>query len=184
MESDKVSVTTLERNVPYPDGRIGFYFVRMRYTEDAEAIFEEELEERKKPITDEVILDGELIEIQHPLLDMGEVENLFDGDTFTMVRTFQANPVLIILTFPQPRLMNGVSITTGTMDIILNVRLFDVEKGESITYSQAYTHLPNDPTVDLPFSDGSVMASTIVIDLLGLFEDPESKVHIREITLY
>lgn len=184
IESDKVSVIKLERTVPYPDGRDGFFFVRLRYTENAEDIFEDEREARKQPITDDVLIDGQEVEIQHPLLDMGEVENLFDGDTFTMVRTFEANPVLIVLTFPQPRSISGLSLTTGTMDVILTVRLFPGETQEPITYNQTYTDLPNDPTVDLPFSQGSIEADTIEIIILGLLEDPGAKIHIREITLY
>jgi hypothetical protein len=184
IESDKVSVIKLERTVPYPDGRDGFFFVRLRYTENAEDIFEDEREARKQPITDEVLIDGQEVEIQHPLLDMGEVENLFDGDTFTVVRTFEANPVLIVLTFPQPRSISGLSLTTGTMDVILTVRLFPGETQEPITYNQTYTDLPNDPTVDLTFSQGSIEADTIEIIILGLLEDPGAKIHIREISLY
>jgi len=184
MESEKVSVIKLERTVPYPDGRDGFYFVRMRYTEDAEDIFEEEREARQQPIIDEVLIEGQVVMIQHPLLDMGEVENIFDGDTFTMIRTYEANPVLIVLTFPEPRTISGLSLTTGTMDIILTVRLFDEEMDELITYDQDYIDLPNDPTVDLPFSQGSIEASAIEVEILGLLEDPSAKIHIREISLY
>jgi hypothetical protein len=184
MESDKVSIVKLERTVPYPDGRDGFYFVRLRYTKDAEDIFEEEREARKRPITDEVLIEGQEVKIQHPLLDMGEVENLFDGDTFTMVRTFDANPALIVLTFPNPHSLKGLSLTTGTMDIILTVRLFDEENEEPITYNQTYTDLPNDPTVELTFRQGSVETSVIEIEILGVLEDPGAKIHIREITLH
>ncbi|KPK90593.1 MAG: hypothetical protein AMJ88_15770 [Anaerolineae bacterium SM23_ 63] len=184
MESEKVSVIKLERTVPYPDGRDGFYFVRMRYTEDAEDIFEEEREARQQPIIDEVLIEGQVVMIQHPLLDMGEVENIFDGDTFTMIRTYEANPVLIVLTFPEPRTISGLSLTTGTMDIILTVRLFDEEMDELITYDQDYIDLPNDPTVDLPFSQGSIEVSAIEVEILGLLEDPSAKIHIREISLY
>ena len=156
----------------------------MRYTEDAEEIFEEERETRKRPITDEVLIEGQVVMIQHPLLDMGEVENLFDGDTFTMIRTYEANPVLIAITFPEPRTISGLSLTTGTMDIILTVRLFDEEMDELITYSQNYTDLPNDPTVDLTFDQGSIEASSIEIEILGLLEEPSVKIHIRELTLH
>jgi hypothetical protein len=184
MQSDKVIVVKLERTVPYPDGRNGFYFVRLRYTENAEQIFEEEREERMRPITDEVLIEGQMVQIQHPLLDMGEVENLFDDDEFTMVRTYEANPVLLVLSFPTPRSMNGLSITTGTMDIILTVRLFNEESPEPVTYHQTYTDLPNDPTVELVFSQGSIEASVMEIEIYGLLEDPGAKIHIREIKLY
>ncbi|HEY44798.1 MAG TPA: glycosyltransferase family 39 protein [Anaerolineae bacterium] len=184
MESDKVAVVKLERTVPYPDGRDGFYFVRLRYTEDAEEIFEEEREARRQPITDEVLIEGQMVQIQHPLLDMGEVENLFDDDVFTMVRTYEANPVLIVLSFPTPRSLNGLSITTGTMDILLTVRLFNEESSEPVTYHQTFTNLPNDPTVELVFNQGSIEAGVMEVEIYGLLEDPGAKIHIREITLY
>jgi hypothetical protein len=184
MESEKLSVIKLERTVPYPDGRDGFYFIRMRYTEDAEGIFEAERQIRQQPITDEVLIEGQVVMIQHPLLDMGDVENLFDGDTFTMVRTYEANPALIILTFPESRALNGLSLTTGTMDIFLAVRLLDEEMDELIYLDQSYTNLPNDPTVDLPFSQGPIEVSALEIEIHGILEDPTAKIHIREITLY
>jgi hypothetical protein len=174
----------LERTVPYPDGRDGFYFVRMRYTENAEEIFDKEREARKQPITDDVLIEGQVVQIQHPLLDMGEVENLFDGDTFTMVRTFEANPVLIVLTFPNPRPISGLSVTTGTMDVILTVRLFDDESPEPITYNQTFTDLPNDPTVELNFNQGEIEVSVIEIEIYGILEDTWAKIHIREIALH
>jgi 4-amino-4-deoxy-L-arabinose transferase-like glycosyltransferase len=184
MESEKVSVVKVERTVPYPDGRDGFYFVRIRYTEKAEEIFDKEREARQQPITDEVLIEGQAVQIQHPLLDMGEVENLFDGDTFTMVRTFEANPVLIVLTFPNPRPISGLSVTTGTMDVILTVRLFNDESPEPITYSQTYTDLPNDPTVELNFNQGESEVSVLEIEIYGLLEDTWAKIHIREIALH
>jgi hypothetical protein len=184
MESEKVSVNKLELSIPYPDGRDGFYFVRLRYSEDAEDIFEEERQVRRQPITDEVLIEGKVVMIQHPLLDMGEVENLFDGDTFTMVRTYEANPVLIVLTFPEPHTISGLSLTTGTMDIFLTVRLLDEEMDELITYNKHYTDLPNDPTVDLPFTQGLIEVSALEIEIHGILEDMGAKVHIREITLY
>jgi hypothetical protein len=70
------------------------------------------------------------------------------------------------------------------MDIILTVRLFDEENEEPITYNQTYTDLPNDPTVELTFTQGSVETSVIEIEILGVLEDPGAKIHIREITLH
>ena len=55
---------------------------------------------------------------------------------------------------------------------------------ELITYSQNYTDLPNDPTVDLTFDQGSIEASSIEIEILGLLEEPSVKIHIRELTLH
>jgi len=183
LNSEKITVVRVERTVPYPDGRHGFYFVRMRYTPNAEAVFAEEREARRQPVTEEVILDGQIVQIQHSLFDMGEVENLFDEDTFTMVRTYEANPALINITFAEPRTITGITVTTGSMDFTLTVRLFTDEQAEPITYSQTYTDQPEDPTVDLSFGREPIKVLKVEVELLGFMFNKWAKIHIRELTL-
>ena len=183
LNSEKIIVARVERTVPYPDGRHGFYFVRMRYAPNAEAIFAEERETRRQPVTEEVILDGQIVQIQHSLFDMGEVDNLFDEDTFTMVRTYEANPALIYMTFPEHRSITGITVTTGSMDFTLTVRLFTDDEAEPITYSQTYTDQPEDPTVDLSFGHEPIKALRVEIEILGFTFSKWAKIHIRELTL-
>ncbi|GAG28611.1 unnamed protein product, partial [marine sediment metagenome] len=159
------------------------YFVRMRYAPNAEAVFAEEREDRRQPVTEEVILDGQIVHIQHSLFDMGEVENLFDEDTFTMVRTYEANPALINITFPEPRSVTGITITTGSMDFTLTVRLFTDEQAEPITYNQTYNDQPEDPTVDLSFGHEPIKALKLEVEILGFMFNKWAKIHIRELTL-
>ena len=184
LNSEKITITRVERTVPFPDGRHGFYFVRMRYAPNAEAIFAEEREARRQPVTEEIILDGQIVEIQHSLFDMGEVKNLFDEDTFTMARTYEANPARIDLTFPEPRTFTGITVTTGSMDFTLTVRLFTDEQAEPITYSQTYDDLPEDPTVDLSFGHEPIKALKVEIEIFGFMFSEWAKIHIRELTLH
>jgi hypothetical protein len=181
-KSDKLEDIRVIRTLPYPNGLPGFYFTRMRYSPEAEAIFAEEHAARLLPITEEFILDGQRVQIQHPLFDLGELAHLFDGDEFTFVRTYEANPALIILTFEQPRLLHGVSVTTGSMDIDLSVRVIPDEDAEPRAYSYIYTNLPNDPTVELAFGEGT-QAISIEIEILGLNLN-DIKVHLRELAIY
>jgi len=50
--SPKAAGVTVERILPYPDGRPGFYFVHWHYSEQAAAIFEQERFERQRPVQD------------------------------------------------------------------------------------------------------------------------------------
>jgi hypothetical protein len=184
LENRKVTDIQVEQTLPYPDGTIGFYFVRMRYSPEAAVIIAEELEARRRPIDDEIMINDQLVQIQHPLLDIGEVENLFDDDTYTLVRTYDANPALIILTYSQPPTATGLRVTTGSMDFSLTVRLYTDEKAEPITYSQSYTNLPDDPTVDLPFDEGPIEVKKIEIEIFAPHFGTPAKIHIRELTLY
>jgi len=115
---------------------------------------------------------------------MGEVGNLFDEDTFTMARTYEANPALIYITFPEPRTITGITVTTGSMDFTLTVRLFTDEQAEPITYSQTYDDLPEDPTVDLSFGHKPVKALKVEIEIFGFMFSEWAKIHIREMTLH
>jgi hypothetical protein len=182
LKSDKLENIRLLRTLPYPDGTPGFFFTRMRYSAEAEEIFAEEHAARLLPITEEFTLEGRSVQIQHPLFDLGELHHLFDGDEFTFVRTWEANPTLIVLTFEEPRLLRGISLTTGSMDIDLSVRVFPNDEEESLEFNRTYTNLPNDPTVDLAF-DEATLTSILEIEIHGLnLNDP--KIHLRELALY
>jgi hypothetical protein len=181
-KSDKLEDIRVIRTLPYPNGLPGFFFTRMRYSPEAEAIFAEEHARRLLPITEEFILEGQRIQIQHPLFDLGELGHLFDGDEFTFVRTYEANPALIVLTFEQPRLLHGISVTTGSMDIDLSVRVIPDDDSTPQVYTHIYTNLPNDPTVDLDFGEGA-QAISIEIEIFGLNLN-DVKVHLRELSIY
>ncbi|MGH2625222.1 MAG: hypothetical protein ACRDHY_01055, partial [Anaerolineales bacterium] len=93
----------------YPDGSPGFFLVRLGYSAEARAIFAEELGLRQVPIFESIEIDGRPVTVQHPLLDMGEMPLLFDGDEFTLIRTFEANPALFVFTFASPRPVRGLT---------------------------------------------------------------------------
>ena len=47
------------------------------------------------------------------MLDMNEIDQAFDGDPTTLVRTLEANPMRLILTFPEPVEINAVRVLVG-----------------------------------------------------------------------
>jgi hypothetical protein len=184
LNSEKITDVAIDQTLAYPDGREGFFFLRMQYAPGAEAIFAEEREARQRPITEEVILDGQPVQVQHPLFEAGTVANIFDDDTFTLVRTYDANPTLIILDYPEPQSVNGAEVTTGSMDFTLTLRLHSDESEEPIVYTQTFTEQPPDPTVDLPVDNGPVEARRVEIEIFGLHFGTPAKIHVREINVY
>ncbi|HEY6049980.1 MAG TPA: hypothetical protein VIZ58_01950, partial [Thermoanaerobaculia bacterium] len=104
------------RVIPYPDGRPGFRFVRVRYAPDAAELFEAERQARAVLTEKAASVGGETWTIRHSQSDMGNVPDLFDGRSDTLLRGLEANPFVVEIEFPAPRTVSGVSVTLGSMD--------------------------------------------------------------------
>ena len=114
MESQKFIHPLLHKVLAYPNGEPGFYFVSVSYVEGIEKIFEEELASRQTLIPGQVVLqDGEEVEVAYSTLDMGEIFHIFDGDRSTLARTWEANPLRIVVTFKQPRPVEKIVLRVG-----------------------------------------------------------------------
>ena len=174
----------VEKTIPYPDGNPGFYFVRLRYSPEADAIFAAELAARRQPLTEEYSLDGQLVTVTHTQIDVGQLSDLFDRDTFTLVRTMEINPFVIEILFPQPRPIKGLSVTTGSMEFALTATLYTDESSPPREFTQTYLQMPPDPTVQLAFATLSSAVRKIRIEIKDIHAGDESYVHIREITLH
>ena len=111
--------------LPYPDGNPGFYFVSLDYAPGAEAIFAAELVERQKPQVEQVQLFGQTVEVTHPLLDIGQIADAFDGDRATLIRTFEANPLNLTLVFSEPLELQAISVWLGNVRSAIRVELID-----------------------------------------------------------
>ncbi len=177
----KLDDVRVVKELRYPDGSPGFFFVRMRYSPQADAIFELERQERLKPIIETLDIGGSVVTIQHPLFDSGGVQHLFDGDVYTLARGYDANPMLLVLSFDAPRALHGVEITTGSMDFALTIRLFPTADGEPVVYTETYIDQPMDPTVSLEFDGAPAQVSRLEIEIRHLGEPGPAKIHLREI---
>ncbi len=165
----------------FPDGSIGFDLVHMTYSDLADSLFAEERAARLRPVVESAIVDGGEVTVQHPYFDSGNAQHMFDGDVFTFVRSFEANPVVLQLTFVAPRALLGLRLTTGSMDLSLVVRLFDPAGREASTTTATYEGLPPDPTVEMVFDSPPPAVSRLEIEILQLHVGETAKIHIREI---
>jgi hypothetical protein len=114
MESQKFTQPRTHKVLAYPNGEPGFYFVSVSYIEGVEQIFEEEQSARRTLNPGLVVLqDGEKVEVAYSTLDMGEIFHIFDGDRSTLARTWEANPLRIIVTFQQARPVEKIVLRVG-----------------------------------------------------------------------
>lgn len=109
----------------YPDGNPGFYFVSLDYAESAEAIFAAELAERRQPQSEQVEIWGQVAQVTYPMLDIGELANAFDGDRATLIRTFEANPLNLTLSFSQTTEMRAITLWLGNTRSAISAELID-----------------------------------------------------------
>ncbi|HET7378292.1 MAG TPA: hypothetical protein VFK30_16375, partial [Anaerolineae bacterium] len=173
----------LIETMKYPDGTDGFYFVRLNYSLQADAIFAAELAARHKPVEEDITLNGQTVHTLHSRFDVGRIQDLFDGDPYTLARTDIDNPAIIELTFPTPRLLTGLKLTTGTMDFRLTITLSSTDLSAAQVYSQTYTGLPPDPTASLNFGSTPASVKKIRIEIQDSRVGTDNHIHIRELQL-
>ena len=184
VDNEKLANINIEQIIYYPDGRPGFYFVRMEYAPNAPAIFAAEEEERNRPRVEQLNLSGETVQIQYPYLDMGEITHIFDGDTFTLARVYDSNPAVFTLSYSTPRFLMGLRATTGSMDFQICVRLYSAASEEIGSYCEAYYDQPDDPTVVIQFDHPNSDIVLVEIEIFSLEGETPDKIHVRELELF
>jgi hypothetical protein len=181
LASGKFQSPVVEHIIKYPDGRDGFYFARLAYVNNADEIFAAEIAERAKPVIEELSLDGETIKMIHSRLDMGQIKDLFDDDTFTLVRGLEANPLLLDFEFLNPRPITGLVMDFGGMDFALQVKVYGAQDNQPISYQSEYRKQPPEPHVDLDFDNGPALVRRIYIEIQQLNPPDEPHIHVREV---
>jgi hypothetical protein len=182
LASGKFTGIQVEKTLPYPDGKPGFYFVRLRYVDNIDSLLARERESRRALQITQVELDGQLVHLRYPVLDMGEPGQMFDKDTETLARTLEANPAIIELSFPQPRNFSGLDLIIGSTEVELRVKLFAREGAEPVQYSGILKGSIDQPQASLDFG-GTVTAQVLVLEIKDLRQGEPGHVHIWEIDL-
>ncbi|WP_245668861.1 hypothetical protein [Chloroflexus islandicus] len=178
-QSGKFIITPPEQIIPYPDGRPGFYVVRLAYVADIDEILSAERAARAALVEEPLVVGGQELIVAHSRFDIGGIADLFDSDPNTLARGLEANPLVIELRFPNPQPINGIELTLGTMDLDLTVTVTTPD-GETHAFRQPYRGMPPDPTVtfDLP---QPLLATTLRLDIFQQGAGEPAHVHVREV---
>jgi hypothetical protein len=171
--------------IPDPAGDPAFYFARLTYAEQADAIFRERALARQELTEETVDVQGQSVCVLHSVLGSGVIQHAFDGDFNTLVRGEGANPFVVDLIFPRPRDVDSATITVGTMpDFTIKAVLVESGRNGKTTYSQRYADLGLDPTVKLVFGDHGKDVTELRIELLDNRAGPVALIHLRDIVLH
>jgi len=164
----------------WPDGRPGFYFLKLQYVDNAQAIFEQEAIELAKPMTDVLTLLGQQVPVEYSRIDMAEINSAFDGDPRTLTRTLQVNPFIIKLEFPNPVKISEVITTVGSPATQITASIIRPD-GSQVEYQTAVEELSQSiRPVPLTFTKQEDV-STLTLSILSINEQEPTHVHVWEI---
>ena len=180
--SEKFVDIEVEQTIPYPNGQAGFYFVRLDYAPNIRELFAQELAERRELQTAETMVGGLPVSFRHSSLDIGTIEQAFDGDTNTLLRTWEANPMVIEMAFPQPRQIGGIGLIVGSAQIEVTVRLSDAERSQPVVFSRVLQGSVQQPQVRMVFPH-VYQAQSLRLELRDIHQGEPGHVHLWEIYL-
>lgn len=182
LESNKFTGIRVEKVIPYPDGRAGFYFTRLRYVDGVETIFEAEREQRRTLLSEELVVAGSPARVSYSYSDLGSIKHLFDGDLNTLMRTFEANPLRVYITWLQSRPVNRVEVRIGGTATQVDL-IFQDEKGIEILHtSQVVGEEPDPRTLTFTFVD-TVETSRLLVLVTSIHSPEPAHVHLWEISV-
>jgi hypothetical protein len=178
--ANRFSEVNVEKILPYPDGRPGFYFVRLKYVEDIESVIAKEEETRRQLDTRQILIGGEMVRLSHSRLDLGSIENLFDGSRDTLVRTWAVNPMQLDFSFARQRQLSGVDLRIGGTAATITLWLWS--EGEElpfeITHKLEEAPLPREIPIDFW---GEKMVVRMLINVLNTNDPDDGHVHLWEV---
>lgn len=178
--SDKFTDITLERTLLHPNGEPGFFFVRLKYVSNIDEILEAERAERRILQEDALVVNNELLYLKYSYLDMGTIENVFDGDLETLVRTMEANPLVVEVTFSQTQTISFISVRVGGTATEIIIEMIDDSTDKTITYSKTVDNNPTPRNVDFNLGEPHPVTS-IRIQVNSIHDKEPAHVHLWEI---
>jgi hypothetical protein len=173
---------TIERTILDPTGHPAFYFLQAAYVANIDEIFAQEAEARHQLLDNSVTFEGYTIPVRFPKLDMGDIPNVFDDDTATLIRTAEANPLVIEMYLQQVRQVSGVELQIGATLAQITVRVSPEFGAEAVVFTEELEGFIDNPTVFLDFGE-TVPASVIRIEIKDLRQREPGNVHLWEVRL-
>jgi hypothetical protein len=180
-ESGKFEDITIEETILYPNNEDGFYFVRLAYVDNIEMVLAEEREARQTLKETPLEINGQPVSVQFPTLDINEVKHAFDGDTSTLIRTLETNPLRLILTYPDPVDIEQVTLWIGGAPTTMTITAKS-ETGEAVTIEKTVEGSAVVRDEILRF-DETIRTKTLTIEVLNKNDGEVAHVHLWEVDI-
>jgi hypothetical protein len=173
-----------EHLIRYPNGEAGFFFTRLAYKPGVAADFARQKAERRAIVSGTAVIDGRPVAVRHSRSDMGELQNAFDGDAFTLLRGMEANPFVLEIEFPEPRAIGGIEALFGHMPFTWTAELTAPGAARPVIYKQAKPASGlGDVSGEIEFDRGPHTIERLRLVIHHDGEDDTANVHLRELVL-
>jgi len=180
-ESGKFINIEIEDILLYPNQTNGFFFVRLDYVENIEAILEAERIARQALIAETITLMGQEVVVEYSTLDMNEITHAFDGDTSTLCRTLEANPLRIVLTFTEPIDIQKLTFMVGGTPTEISATLsYEGEVVGELTELGENSPVPREMTLAF---DETLTVDILEISVRNANDGDIAHVHLWEVTI-
>jgi 4-amino-4-deoxy-L-arabinose transferase-like glycosyltransferase len=179
--SGKFTDITIEKMLPYPDRLPGFYFVSLRYVDNIDQILAQE--EAARQILQQAVLlvDGTPAKISYSYLDMGPIDNIFSGDAGRLIRTMEANPLVVQIDFDQPQPMKGLTAHVGGVETNVKLVLQDTNGVVLLSTDQTVPEVPDPRDVTFDFKT-TYPVSHLRLEINNVIDGEPSHVHLWQVT--
>ena len=186
LKSNKFTDIRVERTVPYPDGKPGFYFVHLRYADNADEIFAGEEAFRAALQESTIKINGEDVRVRHSYLEANDqsegIQLIFDNDPYTLAKTFEANPLIVELTYATPRKISGFSIITGSAHVAITVKCYATPAAQPVIYLFEGQGSIEQPQLSFDFAQPTE-TQVLYLEMLDVNNvPPPAKDHVWELT--
>ncbi len=182
--SGKFKSIEVENILHYPDGSTGFVFAHLAYVDNVDEIFAAEREQRRKLVTETIMLNSEQVAVAHSVFDGGMAKDMFDGDTYTLARGLEANPLIVEIQFPTPRAVERVEGIFAQMSFKWTVFLYTDDVSPPVEYSAEYRGQAGEPNLAINFDRGSAQVSKIRMEIQQYDAPEPAHIHIRELMIH
>jgi len=164
-----------------PAGQMHLLLVRLHYRPDLQAVLAAEHEARSQLVAEEIKIDDMRVQSRHSLLD-GNIINLFDGNPDTLVKTLEANPLVVELSFPRPIQLGYVTLRTGAEPVEVTVTAWDENDERVAQVVVPGEQVSSFKNVVAPLGE-SMAVKRLRIELFDVDAFEPTNVHLWEITL-
>jgi hypothetical protein len=171
------------KTMPYPTGKPGFYFIKIDYVTNIDEIFTAEKASRLSFQESNINLpDGTPVRIRYSPLDMGPIQNAFDSNEGTLIRSEQANPLKMQLFFKEPRDLQKVSVRVGGTPTEVTVEVYLPGSETPLIFKSEKGETPDPRNVVIDFGR-LLSASRVDISTKSVRDGEPAHVHIWDIDL-
>lgn len=177
----EITRVEIERVLEYPNGKPGFFFIRVVDASDKEQSY---INKQNVHITPQEVLveyHRRKIDVKYSKTDMCQTIDVFDDDPLTLNRLNNANSAPLTLKMDIPIDLNGIAISTGRMEPNITFRIHPPDDARAQEITKYFKVLPEETRVELVFEHTIPRVAQLEIEIMALPAGEGSKIHLREL---